>query len=873
MTRHLHEPANALLYKALDLPTEQRQRFMADACVGEPELLELARTLLSRIEALDEFLESPLELAAAARPLPLAPRPGDAVANWRVLRELGRDGSGLILLVERIDGPVPQRGALKLAHAAAGAGDPLGSFQRERQILSNLHHPDIARMVDSGSSADGRPYFVMEHTDGLPLDQYCANNLLTLRQRVALFARVCHALHYAHQHLVLHRDLKPANIVVAPDGAPKVLDFGIAGEPGEGGGWAPTALFASPEQLAGQPLGIGADIYSLGAILYGLLSGRSPNVAGADGISNILARPAPPAASEAVTEAATRHYPPIPEFPLDDMLRPDRKLARQLQGDLDQILLNALQADPARRYSSAHELARDLDRYLEKAPVGEAGAARADGVPPARRRFPIGAAVAGLVLVAGIGAALWHARASDWARAVAEQRAVQGDKLLHALVFELGDALGPGPGAARDQLESAALDYLRPLAADPGLPPLLRRQVADAYDRLGAITGKPEHRHTALRLRANGAAKPAAAAAPAVQSGKGADALAQFGRRRDSAAAVFTRGQGDAGRLQQALQQWSQLQRDLDDFVKSNPGNGDVLPLYGSVLTELAGLRRLGGDLDGAEQAARRLVLLADQQLKARADDAGWRRLGMAQRFLGQVMAEQGRSDEAMAELRKALASVEAVSSRNAGNEQAARDVADAHAAIGGALSAAADYAAAEAQLTLARDAYTALAGLNPADASLRAGLIELEMARADVQNLQRRGRAAVQSLAALRKLAAAANQDGADTYLAARVALLDARIQPRGTPAQAFAQAERALSEFLKHSESDAVDIDRLRASALAWQTTAEIGLRANKAVPACAYLGLAANRYEELVSSNRMNAVDKLRQGQVQEMRKGCA
>jgi hypothetical protein len=235
-------------------------------------------------------------------------------------------------------------------------------------------------------------------------------------------------------------------------------------------------------------------------------------------------------------------------------------------------------------------------------------------------------------------------------------------------------------------------------------------------------------------------------------------------------------------------------------------------------------------------------------------------------------MIEQFRNDEGIAELRKSLASFEAVSSRNAGNEQAARDVADAHSAIAGAMIAAADYAEAESQLTLARDAYTALTGLNPTDASLRAGLVELELARADVQNLQRRGRAAVQSLAALHKLAAAASQDGADPYLAARVALLDASIQPRGTPVQAFAQAEQALSEFLKHSEKDPVDIDQLRASALAWQTTGEIGLRANKVEPACRYLGLAAKRYEELDASKRMSAIDKQRQGQVQELRKGC-
>jgi tetratricopeptide (TPR) repeat protein len=414
---------------------------------------------------------------------------------------------------------------------------------------------------------------------------------------------------------------------------------------------------------------------------------------------------------------------------------------------------------------------------------------------------------------------------------------------------------------------------MSPLAADPRQTPSPRRQVADAYERLAVVTGKPEYQQTALRLRGAGAPKPAAAAVPAASPAKGAESLAQLASRRDRAAAAFTRGQGNVGQLQQAVQQFSDLQRDLDTFVQKNPANADALALSGSVLTHLASLRRLGGDLEGARQAAQQLVALASRQLKSRPDDAAWRQLGAAQRSLGQILVEQGRNDEGTAELRKALASFESVSSRNAGNEQAARDVADAHTAIAGAMSAASAYAAAELQLMLARDAYTALAKLNPEDAALRAGLIELEMARANVQNMQRRGRAAVQSLAALQKLAAAANPDGADTYLAARVALLEAHIQPRGTPAQAFVQAEQALPELLKHSERDAVDIDQLRVSAQAWQAAGEIGRRANKAEAACRYLGLAAKRYEDFDASKRSNAIDRQRQAQVQELRKGCA
>lgn len=744
MTRHLHEPANALLYKALDLPAEERQRFVADACAGEPELLALVRTLLSRIDELDEFLESPHELSAAPRPAPIIDlKQGDAVGSWRLVRELGRDAAGRIFLVERHDGGVARAGALKIAQSAS---DPLGRIQRDRQILSSLNHPGIARVIDSASAADGRPYFVMEHSEGVAIDQYCADKMLDLPERVALFAPVCRAVHYAHQQLVIHRDLKPANIRIGQDGMATVLNFGLAGEAGEAGGWPPTALFASPEQLAGQPLGIASDIYSLGAILYGLLTGRSPNEAEAHGIINVLARPTPASPSNAVTEAAARHYPPLPEFPLDDVLRPDRKLARQLKGDLDRILMKAVALDPAQRYASADEFARDLQRFLDREPVQ---AARDDNANAVRPRSVLGVMAAGVVtgaLLAGGGLALWKVRGAGPAPAPAEQRVAQpSGKPAAGMLAELDAAIETAPAADRTQLMGAAQPYLG----------------------------------------------------------------------------------------------------------------------------QLAHARRVTGRLEGAHQAATMSLGLAEQLLLSNPGDPRWRRqLSVARGQVGGILIEQGRTAEGLAELRKALEVRQEIAAADAGNDQAARDVADAHATIGAALRATMDNASAEQEFKLARGVYAGQLQANPADAALRAGLIELEIGRADVQNLQRHGRDAVQTLAALHVLAR-----GANAHLAARIALLDAYIQPRGTPAQAFAAAGQAVSELVKQSESDPLDTYQLRDSAQAWQRTGEIGLRAGQTGPACRYLGLAAKRYEEFAASGRLSAIDKLRQGQLQTLRKDCA
>lgn len=218
--------------------------------------------------------------------------------------------------------------------------------------------------------------------------------------------------------------------------------------------------------------------------------------------------------------------------------------------------------------------------------------------------------------------------------------------------------------------------------------------------------------------------------------------------------------------------------------------------------------------------------------------------------------------------MRKVLASREQIAAADAGNLKAALAVADAHGAIGTALAATADYAAAEPELTAARDVYAAQLGANPNDAAVRSGLIELEMARASTQNMQRHGRDTVQTLATLRTLV-----HDPDAYLTARIALLQAYIQPRGTPAQAFAAAGQALAELLKQSEKKPADAAQSRQSAQAWQTTGEIGLRAGQTEAACRYLGLAAKRYDEFAAANQLHAIDKLRQAKLQELRKACS
>jgi serine/threonine-protein kinase len=390
----------------------------------------------------------------------VAPR---SIGAYRVVRELGRGGMGSVYLGERSEGDFAHRVAIKVVRAGAGSELVLRRFRAERQILAALQHAGIARLYDGGLTEEGMPYLVMEYVEGGNLLAFCAERRLGLRERVALFARVCEAVRYAHRHLVVHRDLKPSNILVSPEGEPKLLDFGLAKivQPPTQGASGPqtvtslrwmTPEYASPEQVRGEAVTTATDVYSLGVVLYELLTGRKPyalkTATGAELEHAILGQD--PARASSVAAASSG----------------DRRL---LRGDLDTICAKCLQKDPQRRYGGAAELAEDLGRYLR----GMAVRARPDSAPyrmrkfVARHRWGVGAAAAlavtAMALTAVYTVRLRHER--DRARLEA-QRAEQVATFLTE-IFRTGGA----PSA------------VKPSAAD-----LLGRGV----ERIESLDGQPE---------------------------------------------------------------------------------------------------------------------------------------------------------------------------------------------------------------------------------------------------------------------------------------------------------------------------------------------------------------------------------------------
>ena len=453
-------------------------------CAGDEDLAAEVESLLAFEDDLDGFIAEPVISWGGESPAKDS-APGRRIGPYRTVKVLGEGGMGIVYLARR-ESEFEQRVALKLVQRSLGTGEVIRRFENERQILARLEHPYIARIFDGGTDGDGLPYFVMELVEGEPIDRYCDVHGLSLRRRLELFLKVCEALQFAHQHLVIHRDLKPGNILVDASGTPKLLDFGIAkllrmedpapsvrASPRTAGsltrpGERPMSLwYASPEQVSGDPITAASDIYSLGVLLYKLLTGRLPYRLGAAGqpdpeaiLTEVPTRP-----SEAVlrrgestsgeSAAGTPRQPSMEEISHARDATPGR-LRRYLAGDLDAIVLKMLAKKPRQRYGSVDQLASDIRCHLEDLPVRARDAAlvyRA-GKFVRRNRWFLATAAVFLLLVAGFTIAL----ASQLAESRRDRDRAQR---LTTLMEDLFNAADPDRAAGRELTVRELLDLGR----------------------------------------------------------------------------------------------------------------------------------------------------------------------------------------------------------------------------------------------------------------------------------------------------------------------------------------------------------------------------------------------------------------------------
>lgn len=479
------QKAEELFHAALALPAAERADFLKRSC-DDPEMREkVIRLLESASEAFDYFSRPLLSFEFDS-----LLQVHDRIGPYQLIRELGRGGMGRVFLAERADDQFRKLVAVKvMGGATAVSRESRQQFLRERQILANLEHPGIARLLDGGLIDGEVPYIVMEYIDGEPLDAYVSGRSLGIRKRLELFLQVCEAVEYAHGSLVIHRDLKPANILVTSDGQVKLLDFGVArlldpkiSDPTVTwiGFRQVTPQYASPELLRGDPAGTASDVYSLGILLYELLSGRPPYLVKSLTpleTEKIICRDTPPPCSETVRKEAGRK---------DSAERRDAKrLARALEGDLDNIVAQAIRKHPERRYRSVRELADDLSNFLSGRPVNARPSTWAYRASKFVKRHTGGVAAAALLLMAllgGIVATSWQARVATQER----NRAEQSLQLLIDLVRISDPDRGSGGDIpARELLEHAYSELHRRLPEDSEVRSEVTQAIGEIYVQMG----------------------------------------------------------------------------------------------------------------------------------------------------------------------------------------------------------------------------------------------------------------------------------------------------------------------------------------------------------------------------------------------------
>jgi serine/threonine protein kinase len=484
------DQAKEILALAFEQSAEERSTFVRKACGGNARLLSEVESLLSHYDSADSLLEnSPAANVRSFLPVAMT---GKRIGAYRIIREIGQGGMAVVYLGERDDQNYRKQVAIKMVKPGIGTEQVLQRFRNERQTLAALDHSNIVKLLDGGSTEEGVPYLVMDYVEGLPIDQYCDRHKLSIADRLQLFSKVCAAVQYAHQNLVVHRDLKPGNILITGEGSPRLLDFGIAKLLDPKFLQAPlvtrvearpmTPEYASPEQVRGDPITSATDVYSLGVLLYEILTGRHPyevHDSSWQEIERLVCEDDPPRPSTRVsTDQDSKTTAEV------RMAEP-RQLVKLLRGDLDWITMKALEKEPGRRYASVSELSADLGRYLSHEPVSARPSSTTYRAQKYIRRHPVGVAVAaGLVLLLAGFAIMQSVQLRRITRE--RDRANRVTEFMEGMfkVSDPSEARGNSI-TAREILDKASKDIDTGLAKDPELQAQMIHVMGDVYRDLG----------------------------------------------------------------------------------------------------------------------------------------------------------------------------------------------------------------------------------------------------------------------------------------------------------------------------------------------------------------------------------------------------
>ena len=489
----------------LDLPANERPRFLENC---EAEVRREVEKLLSAHEKADDFINQPFFFRPELTPEDFA---GKRIDDYDILEKIGEGGMGAVYLAEHRVEDFSQRVALKLVKRGMDTAAVLKRFLMERQILAQLEHPNIARLIDGGTTQDGLPYFVMEYVEGENIRDFCNHHAFDLRERLELFQKVCAAVTYAHQKLVVHRDIKPSNIIVPETGEPKLLDFGIAKlfspdcndsttEATAANLRLMTPEYASPEQLRGQLTTTASDVYSLGVVLYELLTGTRPfdsKIKNPSEISEAILTKEPIRPSSVVS----RPLPVVSDTNKNSKRQTTNKIQnpkskiqnpKSLRGDLDNIILKAIRREPESRYQSVADFCEDLHRYLNNLPVRATADSRRYRVRKfyGRHRTGVLSGIAvSLLLVFATGVSVWQFFVARQERARAEQRFNELRGVAKSLLTDTNEALEKLPRSLelRRSILEKSVAMLDSLSKEDSSDADFLNEIADAYHKLGYI--------------------------------------------------------------------------------------------------------------------------------------------------------------------------------------------------------------------------------------------------------------------------------------------------------------------------------------------------------------------------------------------------
>ncbi len=455
-----------VLDQALETPLDKRKQVIDNLCAGDAGLREEVNEYLTYTDRAEDLLGDE-DLGETTPSEPVSDELPRRAGPYLIERQIGRGGMGVVFLAKRDDGEYERIVALKLINSGGRRGKLARLFWRERQILARLDHPNIARLLDGGTAENGQAYYAMEFVDGEPLDRYRQRHPMGLHEKLRLFLAICSAVSYAHRNLIIHGDLKPKNVLVTHDGVPKLLDFGVA-RILDGAVQADTTrmpftpTYASPEQIRGETLTVATDVYSLGVLLYELLSGQYPYGARQN------------------TAAAMQTF-------IEQSPTPLRQHNPNIPADVENIVMKALRKEPERRYATVDALRSDIEAFLGGFPVQAAPDTFLYrlGKFSSRNRWAMIAAGVAIIAIVLSGTMIWREKRQ------AQMRFEQLRQLAHSVVFELDDAILdlPGSSRARELLISRGLQYLNGLAGSRGKDRGLTFELAQAYMKIAAAQG------------------------------------------------------------------------------------------------------------------------------------------------------------------------------------------------------------------------------------------------------------------------------------------------------------------------------------------------------------------------------------------------